>query len=137
MKGGPYSIGRFLGGAMGWWLSEDMYFADRSMDVRPATSEESALMDKAVTRSAAEADLVRLRELMRIADEAIEAPKGERNMEEKIITARYDQDLDEYVGTYEGPVTREDIVAKLGQGSWGHRFQNFGDGVFVYIKLAE
>jgi hypothetical protein len=58
-------------------------------------------------------------------------------MEEKIITARYDQERDEYVGTYEGPVTREDIVAKLGQGSWGHRFQNFGDGVFVYIKLAE
>lgn len=42
-----------------------------------------------------------------------------------------------FEGTCDPDVTKADIVAHLGEGSFGHRFQSFGGGKFVYVKQTD
>lgn len=42
-----------------------------------------------------------------------------------------------YRGRYEGPVTGNDIVALLGDGTFGHRGPSMRDGKFTYTKITD
>jgi hypothetical protein len=42
-----------------------------------------------------------------------------------------------YEGTYVGPVTSQDLVDKIGDGSWGHRVPFLQNGRFIYIKQTD
>jgi len=43
-----------------------------------------------------------------------------------------------YRGRYEGPVTPDDIIALLGDGTFGHRGPTlFPDGTFLYTKITD
>ena len=43
----------------------------------------------------------------------------------------------EYRGRYEGPVTAEDIIKLLGDGTFGHRGPRMINGSFTYTKITD
>lgn len=57
----------------------------------------------------------------------------------------YDYDYDSssgstmrYTGKYQGPVTKEDIIALLGSGTFGHRGPMlYENGTFTYTKITD
>jgi TPP-dependent indolepyruvate ferredoxin oxidoreductase alpha subunit len=42
-----------------------------------------------------------------------------------------------YRGQYEGPVTEQDIIDCLGDGTFGHRGPTLGNGRFTYTKITD
>lgn len=60
-----FTVGRFGDGPMGWWPNWRKSLPAGAKDTRDATSEESALMAKAIHNRATFAELERLREMIR------------------------------------------------------------------------